>query len=204
MIYQAMLASIQRTLYLDNVMKLVENVETGHRINPFNSNATCTKTTTTPGPDSAAASLGTTPMEPDMINAHKGRAGRRGGRGHRGRGTSGNSQEKCYKCGGYGHHSYDCPTADDYKMGEGIQRRRNEDGVHLYGNSHGGYQGGMRVRGRGGNRGGRRGDHQGSGRGRGGHDGQMYQLEDKGGRIIGEVWEGEEEDGNPKEQEDFH
>jgi hypothetical protein len=151
MIYQAMLASIQRPLFLDDVMTLVENVETGHRTSSTNPNmnlhTTTTKGATIQESSAAAGSSGTTPMELDVINTRRGRGGRRGGRGFRGQRTDGNFREKCYKCEGYGHHSYDCPTADDYRKGEGIQRRGNQN---IPSGSCSSHRGGMGFRGRGG------------------------------------------------------
>jgi hypothetical protein len=112
----------------------------------------------------------------------------------RGRGR-GQDREKCFKCGGYGHHSYQCGTPDDYKPGGGLPSR---------GRGRGGYDGEGRG-GRGGYGGyggyGGRGGY--SGRGRGGNS-QVNQLEDgdedktekkakdkaTGGRIIGEVRDG--------------
>jgi hypothetical protein len=83
-------------MYLDDLMTLVENAESNRPNLPSIS-------TTTPA-SSAAPSTGPVQMELDAVSI------RGGGRGW-GQGQNG---EKCYKCGGYGHHSYQCSTPDEY------------------------------------------------------------------------------------------
>jgi hypothetical protein len=138
MIYQSMLASLhrdRRTMYLDDVMTIVENAE---------SNATGTTTAAAPAalaiPNAApvtpsvSSSSEPTPMELDTMSA-------------RGRGRE---RVKCYRCSGYGHLSYQCATMDEHKRDGGPSGPRR---------GRGGYGG----EGRGGRSGGRRGGRGGSG-----------------------------------------
>jgi hypothetical protein len=181
-IYQSMMATLHRerkVMFLDDLMTIVENAESNRPNIPSISTATPASSTTSAVLTTPTATTEPTPMELDAVSIR--------GRG-RGRGQ-GQDREKCYKCGGYGHHSYQCSTPDEYKPGGGLPTRGRGRGAYD-GRGRGGYGG---YGGRGGY----------NGRGRGGNiqanqleDGNKEKMEKKttakeaGGRIIGEVRDG--------------
>jgi hypothetical protein len=126
-IYQSMMATLHRehkTMYLDDLMTIVENAESNRSNLPSTATPTATSIpSSTPAVlTTSTVATGPTPMELDAVSIR--------GRG-RGRGQ-GQDREKCFKCGGYGHHSYQCGTPDDYKPGGGLPSR---------GRGRGGYNG---------------------------------------------------------------
>jgi hypothetical protein len=204
-IYQSMMATLHRerkVMYLDDLMTIVENAESNRPNLPGTSGSSTTATSSAPqtthtasaAPGGATAATGPTPMELDAVSVRGRGRGRGWGQGQ------GQNREKCFKCGGYGHHSYQCGTPDEYKPGGGLPSRQSGRG-----------RGGYESEGRGGRSGyGSRGGY-GSYSGRGSYGGssrggwsQVNQLEDDdkekkekktketsmGGRIIGEVRDG--------------
>jgi hypothetical protein len=126
-IYQPMMATLHRerkTMYLDDLMTIVENAESNRPNLPSTVTSTATPASSSTPAASTTAATGPTPMELDAVSVR--------GRG-RGRGQ-GQEREKCFKCGGYGHHSYQCGTPDDYKPGGGLPSRgRGRGGYGGYG-----------------------------------------------------------------------
>jgi hypothetical protein len=202
MIYQSMLAGLhrdRRTMYLDDVMTIVENAESNHaNIPPAASTTSIASVIPTGGAPTATAvpyaftpgvtpENEPTPMELDAMNSR----GRQG--------TSSRERVKCYKCSGYGHMSYQCATTDgpEYKLGGGLPRRGGRGGYGSEGRV--GYR--SETQSRGGRSGGRM-------RGGRGEKGQVNQLEDgkseaRSGRIIGEVRDGKVYALEKEEESDF-
>jgi uncharacterized membrane protein YgcG len=181
-IYQSMLASLHRdreTMYLDDLMTIVENVESNRANIPRDADPAPTTSASATAAPSATTTIttgtgptptGPTPMELDAVNVR----------------SRGRERVQCYTCNGYGHLSYQCPTTDEYKAQAGRSLPRRGRGGY---GSHGAGRGDSRRGGYGGSRGTRG--------GRGGSTSQVtvHQLEEgnaeeKSGQIIGEVRDG--------------